>query len=79
MISCKIISLKSVLDLENILSVSLPVSSGEVEILSDHAEFFGLLTPGTIICTRSNELSKELEISGGFCRFNNNKLVILMD
>lgn len=61
-------------------SVSLPTANGEIGILSQHTSYTGLLGTGILEYTSAEGAkSRRLVISGGFCRFSGDTLVILAD
>ena len=57
---------------------TLPVSDGEVTILSKHRSYIASLKPGEIRLKTGDEETL-MVTSGGFIEFNNNALVILAD
>lgn len=65
---------------EEVVSVTLPSSDGEIGILPDHASYCGVLGTGALTFSRHGKLTTErVVISEGFCRFNDNQLTILAD
>ena len=77
MINCKIVSTTETTAYNDLLGVVLCTSSGEVELLPDHAEYFSLLIAGDVILYHS-EKKDRLRIEGGACHFLNNELVIVL-
>ncbi len=64
---------------EEILSVSVPTTSGEVTILPDHIPLISILKPGVLeIRLLTGEIIL-VSVSGGFLEVLKNKIVILAD
>ena len=64
---------------EDILSVSVPTTSGEVTILPDHIPLISILKSGVLeIHLLSGDISL-MSVSGGFLEVLKNKIVILAD
>lgn len=63
---------------EEVRSVTLPSAVGEIGILPKHVKYIGLLANGKMTYLTSTE-EKEVEITGGFCSFADEKLVVLAD
>lgn len=73
---CKIISLRQSQEFRGIMSVTLPASRGEMQILPRHGESFVKLQEGTIRLRDDKESS--LAISGGVCYIKNDEILILL-
>jgi F0F1-type ATP synthase epsilon subunit len=73
---CKIVSLKESREYQKIEKIVLPSMNGEIEILPNHAEIFGLLKNGKIIL-KNKEKRIVIEVERGMYHFKNNKLVVL--
>ncbi|MDC0358359.1 F0F1 ATP synthase subunit epsilon [Oligoflexia bacterium] len=60
--------------------VTLPASDGEIGVLQQHIKYTGLLGTGVLeyFSTEENRPVR-LVISGGFCNFSHNTLVVLAD
>lgn len=59
-------------------SATLPVTDGQVTILSNHRAYIASLRPGEIMIKKAGE-EIHLATSGGFVEFNNNVLILLAD
>ncbi|MFM9903956.1 MAG: F0F1 ATP synthase subunit epsilon [Pyrinomonadaceae bacterium] len=68
---------KRVLDAE-VDSVTVPTSSGEAGILSNHAPLISALKPGVLTYAGKNESGK-LAVSGGFVEVSNDNVSVLVD
>ncbi len=68
---------KRVLD-ETVESVTVPSSSGDVGIMTNHAPMISALRSGILTYTRDGKADRML-ISGGFVEISNNKVSILAD
>jgi len=65
---------------EEVSSVSLPSSQGEIGVLPQHAKYTGLLGTGILAFTpATSSESVRVVISGGFCTFSDNTLSVLAD
>ncbi len=68
---------KKVLD-ETVESVTVPSSSGDVGIMTNHAPMISALRSGILTYSRDGKSDRML-ISGGFVEISNNKVSILAD
>ena len=68
---------KKVFD-ETVDSVSIPTSSGDVGIMTNHAPMISALRSGILTYVKSGQ-SEKMVISGGFVEISNNKVSILAD
>jgi F-type H+-transporting ATPase subunit epsilon len=60
-------------------SVKLPGSSGEFEILNNHASIVSNLTSGNICISKKDGENQIYKINGGVVEMKNNKIIILAD
>lgn len=62
-------------------AVSLPSSEGEITILPNHTAYVTVLGIGVIEYSplQSPQIVRQAVVSGGFCTFKNNELVVLAD
>jgi F-type H+-transporting ATPase subunit epsilon len=68
------------LELETqVQEVLLPSSNGEIGVLPHHAKYIGLLGTGILEYLDAAGKSRRIVVSGGFCNFVNEQLVILAD
>ena len=58
-------------------SVKLPGSTGEFEILKNHAPIISTLNKGDIRIITSEQDSKKISINGGVIELQNNKIIVL--
>ena len=58
-------------------SVKLPGSTGEFEILNNHAPIISTLNKGDIKIITSEKDSKKISINGGVIELQNNKIIVL--
>lgn len=62
----------------DIVSVSVPGSSGSFEILENHAPIISALDPGTVEYTTAGG-KQEIHISGGFVEVKKNEVSLCVD
>jgi F0F1-type ATP synthase epsilon subunit len=82
MLTCKIVSENQTTTWEQINTITIPLTSGEVSIWQDHAEMFALLSEGKMSGVNHNNVEKVYQIrtNGGACHiFENTVTVILFD
>ena len=70
---------EKVLMKEEILSVSVPTTSGEVTILPDHIPLISILKSGVLEIHLLDGSISLMSVSGGFLEVLKNKIVILAD
>ena len=58
-------------------SVTLPGTSGEFEILNQHASIISTLTTGKIKVNISNKKTEMFDINGGVIEMQENKIIVL--
>lgn len=76
----KIITPTGLASAEQVSSVKLPASEGEIGMLPDHENYIGNLGIGVLeYDSLEDRKTKRLVISQGFCNFQNGSLVILTD
>jgi F0F1-type ATP synthase epsilon subunit len=63
--------------IENLTSITLPTTAGEIEVLEDHAELFCILQEGSVTCTDHQQLKTVIPVSNGLVYMNNNEVTIL--
>jgi len=78
MISCTITSSQKTMVYKNVRSVTLPAFSGQMQILSGHAESFILLQKGNILLRQSNKKSKIIQNINGECHIKNDVVTIIL-
>lgn len=61
----------------DILSVKLPGTDGEFEILNNHAAIISTLTKGEIKVKIDNENNETFKINGGVIEMQNNNIIVL--
>ena len=73
-------STKTVLDENNIESVSLPGSQGNFKVLKNHFNIISQLVAGCIryVCEGRAE-KKQIEIENGIVTVHNNSIVVVLD
>lgn len=64
---------------QEILSVSVPTTSGEITILPDHIPLISILKPGIIELKKIDGTEDIMSVSGGFIEVLKDKIVILAD
>ena len=62
-----------------IKSVKLPGTTGEFEILNNHAPIISTLSKGEICVTNTNNDKEKFNINGGVIEMQNNKIIVLAD
>ena len=62
----------------NIISVVVPGLSGQMQILSNHAEAFVILGKGNVEIKTSDGQLNKLEINGGECYVQKNLVTIIL-
>ena len=73
-----ITSPKKTIRYSNIQSVTLPAYSGQVQILSGHAESFFLLKQGNIVLRYSIKQMETVPINSGECHVSGNTVVVIL-
>jgi F-type H+-transporting ATPase subunit epsilon len=59
-------------------SITIPTSTGEITVLPDHIPLISLLVPGELRVKKGNE-EELMAVSGGFIEVRKDKVVILSD
>lgn len=62
----RIVTPDRILSEEDVESVSLPATDGEITVLTHHTAYVGLLLPGVVRIRRIGGTEEEVAISGGF-------------
>ena len=62
-----------------VISVKFPGSTGEFEVLKNHAPIISTLTDGNIRVIDSKEKIENFSINGGVIEMQNNKIIVLAD
>lgn len=62
-----------------VFSVKLPGSSGEFEILNNHASIISSLKKGTIRVIDDKKKVEKFDVNSGVVEMQNNKIIILAD
>jgi F0F1-type ATP synthase epsilon subunit len=78
MFNCQITSPEKSKLYKSLKSATLPGYFGQVQVLSQHAESFILLSKGDIILTRADDKREVLAIEQGCGYFSNDTLVIIL-
>jgi F-type H+-transporting ATPase subunit epsilon len=78
MLNLEIVTPERVVFNETVESVSIPTSSGDVGILTNHVPMISALRSGVLTYTKGGTTDK-LVISGGFVEVSGNKVSILAD
>lgn len=78
MMNCTITSLKTTKNYKNIQSIILPASSGQMQILPNHAESFILLKQGNLALQPSSKQEEIIQIQSGLCYIKNNAVVVIL-
>lgn len=73
----KIITPKKVVKEEEVLSVTVPSSNGEITILPRHVNLFSLLVEG-IVKIKTNQGEEFLGIGGGYVQTDGEKITVLV-
>ena len=60
-------------------SVTVPGTSGDFQILNNHAPIVSALGTGKMTVIDSDNQTQEYEISGGVVEMNNNKVIVLAE
>ena len=63
---------------DTVEAVSVPTTSGEVGLLTDHAPLISALKPGILSYTRGGA-TERMMIAGGFLEVSDNKVSVLAD
>ncbi|SHF54390.1 ATP synthase F1 subcomplex epsilon subunit [Kaistia soli DSM 19436] len=64
---------------EPALSVVVPGSEGEFEVLKNHAPFMATIKPGVVVVTLASGQAQRFFVRGGFADVNANGLTILAE
>ena len=62
-----------------VISVKFPGTTGEFEVLKNHAPIISTLTDGNIRVIDSKEKIENFSINGGVIEMQNNKIIVLAD
>jgi F-type H+-transporting ATPase subunit epsilon len=63
---------------ENVDSITIPGSEGELTVLPSHAPLIAMLQPGALTLRRGGE-ETDIALSGGFFEVRENRVIILAD
>ena len=77
MINCVITSPKETISYKDLQSVALPALTGQMQILSGHAESFVLLKKGSIVLEKSGQQNKLIQITNGECYIKDDVVTIV--
>ena len=75
----KLVTPEKTLFEQEVRSVSLPTTEGEITILPNHAPLVMMLKSGVATVTASDGVVDDIAISGGFIQVGGNALTILAD
>jgi len=75
----KLVTPEKVLFEQEVRSVSLPTTEGEITILPNHAPLVMMLKSGVATVTASDGVIDDIAISGGFIQVGNNELTMMAD
>lgn len=78
MINCTITSLKKTKLYKNVQSITLPASSGQMQILPDHAESFILLKQGNLTLQSPSKQEEIIQIQSGSCYIKDNAVTVIL-
>ncbi len=79
MISCTITSYQQTTVYNNVKSVTLPTPSGEMQVLSGHAESFILLRQGDILLKQATgKQNKTVHVVQGECYIKKDSILIVL-
>jgi F-type H+-transporting ATPase subunit epsilon len=62
-----------------VTSVKFPGTTGEFEVLNNHAPIISTLTSGSIRVIKSDNNTESFDINGGVIEMQNNKIIVLAD
>lgn len=62
-----------------VTSVKFPGTSGEFEVLNNHAPIISTLTNGNIRVITTNNSTENFEVNGGVIEMQNNKIIVLAE
>jgi F-type H+-transporting ATPase subunit epsilon len=75
----KLVTPEKVLFEQEVRSVSLPTTEGEITILPNHAPIVMMLKSGVATVTASDGVVDDIAIAGGFIQVGSNMLTIMAD
>jgi len=78
MINCTITSPKKTTVYKNVQNITLPALSGQMQILSGHAESFILLQKGNIVLQQTGKERETIQNAGGECYIKDNTVTIIL-
>ncbi len=78
MINCTITSPKITKVYKDVQSITLPATSGQMQILPGHAESFIFLQEGSILLQQLNKEDEIVQNSDGECHVKDNEVVIIL-
>jgi len=75
---CTIISPQKTANYKNVTSIILPAASGQVQVLSGHAEAFFLLNEGELFLEIGEKGLKAITIEAAECYVKNDQVKIIL-
>ncbi len=78
MLQCIITSVRETKTYDHLLKVTLPAVTGEMQVLTNHADCFASLVGGEINMTGENQEQNKFKIDSGVCYVNDNQVLILI-
>ena len=77
MLTCKIVTHDETSELKNLVSVSIPCTSGNLDVLTGHAETFFVLTKGEVVL-RARKSEKKIDVSKGVGHIFNDEVIFFL-
>ena len=78
MINCIITSPIETSNYDELQSIVIPTSSGQMQVLENHAETFVLLKKGNITLQKNNKEEKRIQVNEGSCHIKDNLITIFI-
>lgn len=71
--------IEKLLEIDDIVKITLPTVEGSIQILTDHQNLLTTVDTGDIVIENKDGVILNVLISGGFADISNNKILILAD
>lgn len=77
MLTCKIVTHNKNSEFKNLVSVSIPCTSGNIDVLTSHAETFFVLAKGEVIL-RARKSENKIDVSKGVGHIFNDEVILFL-
>ncbi|MEZ4104563.1 MAG: hypothetical protein R3B60_04760 [Candidatus Paceibacterota bacterium] len=74
---CSISKLKTTTIIDDVFNVTVPTSTGEINIRSNHAEYYGVTVTGNVLVIKNDQTKQTFGIDSGICMVKDNEILII--